>query len=54
MQATSLRQWSIFEAARQKVTGGWIKSHNEEIHNLYPSPNIFTEIKSGGCDEWGI
>jgi hypothetical protein len=25
--------------------GGWIKLHNEELHNLY-SPNIITMIKS--------
>jgi hypothetical protein len=22
------------------VTGGWRKLHNEELHNLYSSPNI--------------
>jgi hypothetical protein len=29
------------------VTGGWRKLHNEELHNLYSSPNI-TEINQGG------
>jgi hypothetical protein len=29
---------------RDEVTGGWIKLHNEELHNLYFSPSII--IKS--------
>jgi hypothetical protein len=24
----------------QKRTGAWRKLHNEELHNLYPSPGI--------------
>jgi hypothetical protein len=28
------------------VTGGWRKLHNEELHNLYSSPNIIRMIKS--------
>jgi hypothetical protein len=28
------------------MTGGWRKLHNEELHNLYPSPNIIRMIKS--------
>jgi hypothetical protein len=28
------------------VTGGWRKLHNEELHNLYPSPRILRMIKS--------
>jgi hypothetical protein len=27
------------------VTGGWIKLHNEELHNLYSSPSIIRIIK---------
>jgi hypothetical protein len=27
------------------VTGGWRKLHNEELHNLYPSPNIIIMMK---------
>jgi hypothetical protein len=30
------------------VTGGWRKLHNEELHNLYSSPNIIRMIKSRG------
>jgi transcription termination factor 2 len=28
------------------VTGGWRKLHNDELHNLYSSPNIIRMIKS--------
>jgi hypothetical protein len=28
------------------VTGGWRKLHNEELHNLYSSPNIIRMIKA--------
>jgi hypothetical protein len=28
------------------VTGGWRKLHNEELHNLYSSPDIIRIIKS--------
>jgi hypothetical protein len=30
---------------RDEVTGGWIKPHNEELHNLYSSPRIIRMIK---------
>jgi hypothetical protein len=36
----------IFEPKRDEVTGDWRKLHNEELHNLYPSPNIIRIIKS--------
>jgi hypothetical protein len=28
------------------VTGEWRKLHNEELHNLYSSPDIIREVKS--------
>jgi hypothetical protein len=28
------------------VIGGWRKVHNEELHNLYSSPNIIRMMKS--------
>jgi hypothetical protein len=28
------------------VTGEWRKLHNEELHNLYSSPDIIRQIKS--------
>jgi hypothetical protein len=31
---------------RDDVTGDWWKLHNEELHNLYSSPNIIKMIKS--------
>jgi hypothetical protein len=36
----------IFGSKRDEVTGGWRKLHNEELHNLYSSPNIIGVIKS--------
>jgi hypothetical protein len=36
----------IFGPKRDGVTGGWRKLHNEELHNLYSSPNIIRIIKS--------
>jgi hypothetical protein len=36
----------IFAPKRDEVTGGWRKLHNEELHNVYSSPNIFRVIKS--------
>jgi hypothetical protein len=29
----------IFGQKRDEVTGDWRKMHNEELHNLYSSPN---------------
>jgi hypothetical protein len=36
----------IFGPRRDQVTGDWRKLHNEELHNLYCSPNIIRMIKS--------
>jgi hypothetical protein len=30
----------IFGPERDEMTGGWRKLHNEELRNLYSSPNI--------------
>jgi hypothetical protein len=30
----------IFGHNGEEVTGGWRRLHNEELHNLYISPNI--------------
>jgi hypothetical protein len=36
----------IFGPRRDEVSGEWRKQHNEEINNLYSSPNIVRVIKS--------
>jgi hypothetical protein len=36
----------IFGPKRDGVMGGWRKLHNEELHNLYSSPNIIRVTKS--------
>jgi hypothetical protein len=36
----------IFGPRRDEVTGDWKKLHNEELRNLYCSPNIIRMIKS--------
>ena len=36
----------IFGAKRDEVTGEWRKLHNEELNDLYCSPNIVRVIKS--------
>ena len=35
----------IFGPKRDRVTGEWMKLHNEELCDLYSSPNIFWVIK---------
>jgi hypothetical protein len=36
----------IFGPKRDEMIGYWRKLHNEELHNLYSSPNIIRIIKS--------
>ena len=36
----------IFGPTRDEVTGEWRRLHNEELNNLYSSPNIVRVIKS--------
>jgi hypothetical protein len=36
----------IFGPNRDKVTGGWRKLHNGELHGLYSSPSIVRVIKA--------
>jgi hypothetical protein len=36
----------ILGPKRDEVTGEWRKLHNEELHDLYFSPNIGQVIKS--------
>ena len=40
------RMLRIFGPKRDEVTGEWRKLHNEELKDLYCSPNIFRVIKS--------
>jgi hypothetical protein len=36
----------VFGPKREEETGGWRKLRNEELHNLYSSPDIISVIKS--------
>jgi hypothetical protein len=36
----------IFGPKRDEVRGKWRKLHNEELNDLYSSPNIVREVKS--------
>jgi hypothetical protein len=43
----------IFGPKRDEVTGEWRKLHNKELHILYSSPDIITQVKAnevgGAC-----
>jgi hypothetical protein len=43
----------IFGPERDESTRGWRKFHNEELHNLFSSPNIIRMIKSRGLSWMG-
>jgi hypothetical protein len=36
----------VFGPKREEGVGNWRRLHNEELHNLYTSPNIIWVIKS--------
>jgi len=38
--------WRIFGPRKDEVTGEWRRLHNEELNDLYSSPNIVRVIKS--------
>jgi hypothetical protein len=42
---TLLRMLRMFKP-KEEVTGGWIKIHEEELHNFRSSPNIIRVVKS--------
>jgi len=44
----------MFGSKKDKVTGEWRKLHNEELNNLYSSPNIIRVIKSGSMRWEGL
>jgi hypothetical protein len=46
MKERRLRVLRIFGPKRDKVTGEWGKRHNEELLDLYSSPNIVRVTKS--------
>jgi hypothetical protein len=47
----------IFGPKRDDNTGEWRKLHNEELHNLYSSPDIIRQVKvnevGGTCGTHG-
>jgi hypothetical protein len=43
----------IFGPKRDEVTGEWRRLHNEELNDLYSSPNIVRVIKSRGMRQAG-
>jgi hypothetical protein len=45
MRVLENRLRRIFGLKKDKIRRGWRKLHNEQIHNLYFSPNIIRMIK---------
>jgi hypothetical protein len=47
----------LFGPKRDEVTGEWRKLHNVELHNLYSSPDIISQVKAnevgGACGTHG-
>jgi hypothetical protein len=46
MQSFENRVLRIFGPKREEVTGEWRKLHNEDLNDLYFSPNTIRVIKS--------
>jgi hypothetical protein len=44
----------IFGPKREEVAGDWRRLHNEELHNLYTSPNIISMMLSRVGEIGGI
>ena len=44
----------VFGPKRDEVTGEWRKLHNEELHDLYCSPNVVRVIKSRRMGRAGL
>ena len=44
----------IIEPRKDEVTGEWRRLHNEELNDLYSSPNIVRVIKSRRKDGLGM
>jgi hypothetical protein len=36
---------TVFGPNREEETGGWRKLHNEELFNMYSSPNVISMIR---------
>jgi hypothetical protein len=45
----------MFGSKRDEATGEWRKLHNEELHNLYSSPDIIRKVNEvgGACGTRG-
>jgi hypothetical protein len=43
----------MFGHKREEMSGNWRKMRNEEIHNLYSSPNIFFYLLQHPGTIWG-